>query len=326
MAGKFQMGTILALVLLLMLPASSEAFNRNLSESMIADAISFCPDNLRDYLGAREKLIYKGMNHGDFATGPIDPMSAKRVHDLLVERLKQGRQDDPNVIIAFGTLAFFLSETVSPGPCRTLEALLPELVLYDGTDTIENMEDTILATLEMSKPFHGACDEESIGNAYNIAVNTIVDFWISAYGKAGLDPGELRPVGSQVDHSRKAIYTPEELEAMKKAREAREAAQAALDTEMEGMIKQGIITKEVVDWQRKQQEKKKIAVYLEKYRTQLENLEVEVNGLHRLGTMNSDQVRRMRGLNEEILEIKSRITEFEENPEMALELEKTHSW
>ncbi|MBI9074541.1 MAG: hypothetical protein JEZ02_03945 [Desulfatibacillum sp.] len=326
MVGKFQMGTILALALLLMLPASSGAFNRDLSITMIEDAISFCPENLREYLKAREMLVAKGMKHGDYAPGPIDPMSSKRVYDLLVQRLKQGKLDDPNVIISFGTLAFFLSETVSPGPCRTLDALLPELVLYDGTDFITSPEDSILSTLELSKPYHGACDEESIGNAYNIAVNVIVDFWISAYNAANLDSGELVVVGTQVDHTRRAIYTPEELEGMKRAKEAREIAQAALDLEMAQMIKQGIITKEVLEWKKKQQDKKDIDRYILRYNNKLKALEEEVDEIHRQGTMQPNQVERMRDLNAEIFEVKSRIADLEEDPELAIEREKTNSW
>lgn len=326
MAGKFQMGTILALVFLLMLPAASEAFNRDLSTVMIDDAISFCPDNLREYLDARKALVLKGMKHGDYASGPIDPMSAERVYNLLIERLKQGKADDPNVIIAFGTLAFFLSETVSPGACRTLDALLPEWVLYDGTDPINNVEETILCTLELSKPFHGQCDEESMGDAYNVAVNVIVDFWIAVFNEAGMETGALLPVGSQVDHSRQAIYTPQELEAMRIAKEAREAAQAAYDEEMREMVRNGVITAEVVQWQKEQKEKKKIDQYIEKYRLQLKQLEEESDELRSGGTMDRDEVKRMRALNDEMGEIKSRISEFEDDPNMALEKERNDNW
>ena len=326
MAGMRRCVVIFALIFVFLFPASSHAFNRELYQVMVKDALSFCPKGLKKYLKSRPELIYKGVQYGDLNTGAIDPLAAQRVFDLTVERLKKGEPNNANIFMSYGTMAYFLSETVSPGACRTLDTLLPDVVTYDGHDEVVDAASRVKSLVEESRQFHGVCDAEIVGQAYVAALNVVVDFWISAYSAGGRDPGEVLTAGAQIDHSGKPMLTAEELEAIRLAEEELAAAKAAKDKELAEMAAKGVITKEVLVWKAERKEKREIEKAINKYEMRMEWLKKREKELDSLKVMTTEQMEKSEDVKSEIFEITNRLELFESDPDLAIENERSVAW
>jgi len=326
MPGIFRVGFIFALVVVFMLPRQAEAFNRDLAQSIVIDAIAFCPDNLKSYLENRQKLVMDGLKYGSLNPEPIDTSASVRISDTLSKRISQGRQNEFNVITSFGTLAFFLSETISPGLCRTVHPLLPEVVTYDGPDSINDTLSRVKSLMEESRPFHGSCEPETVGQAYNLAVNTIVDFWVSACIKGGLDTGPALDAGSQINHTQNAVYTPEELTDIKAAEQAEAAALSKRMAELLDLAKKGVKSEELDGWVEEIENKNEVDHWINKYNLDLAYLEKLIDDLRLKKLMDSNDRDKLNDLKARASEVERRLFVFENDPKAALKMEKNKAW
>jgi len=208
---------VLVLILIagfLMFPGSTFAFKSVTRDQIIYDAIEFAPKELQTYL--RDNLIVvRGGAH--FAerhqrrSYSVDPYATETIYRQLVKDLKEGRRDEFNTAHSFGVIACFIAETISPDNYRTPSQFIPDFVSYDGYQEVGHIRSHITSLIENYRiPGRKRMQREVTDLLYNVAVNEIVDYWISAWENGGYQPGMLAGTGKKISHR---IFVPEKKEA-----------------------------------------------------------------------------------------------------------------
>jgi hypothetical protein len=180
----FKMFAILLFVILIFPPGNSFAFKSLTRDQLVYDAIEFCPAELKAYLRSNLATISSGMQH-------------------LIKDLRDGKHDEFNTAHAFGVLACFLAETISPDNYKTPSHLIPEKVEYDGHHPVEtaSVKPHITSLIENYRiPCKKRMKKEITDQLYNIAVNEIVDYWVSAWEAGGYQAGLFASVGEEITH------------------------------------------------------------------------------------------------------------------------------
>jgi hypothetical protein len=202
----FKIFVFLVLAGLILYPGNSFAFKSLTRDQMVYDAIEFCPDELKAYLRHNLATVSAGMHfkerhrHSPYS---IDPYDMESVYQHLIEDLKQGRYDDFNTAHAFGVLACFLAETISPDDYKTPNHLIPENVKYDGFQIVEPVSVKSHITRLITDyriPCRQRMKREITDKLYNVAVNEIVDYWVSAWEASGFQAGVFANVGKEISH------------------------------------------------------------------------------------------------------------------------------
>jgi len=185
-------------------PASSSAFKSITRDQLIYDAIEFCPQELQAYLLDNIDIVSVG-NH--FAerhqrrSYAIDPYRTEVVYNHLVKDLKAGKYDEFNTAHAFGVLACFIAETISPDNYRTPQHLIPDDVSYDGYQEVGEIKSHITSLIKDYRiPCRQKQKKEITELLYNAAVNEIVDYWVSAWDKGGYQAGMFASAGKNISH------------------------------------------------------------------------------------------------------------------------------
>ena len=201
---------ILALLLFvtLIFPAgNSLAFKSLTRDQLVYDAIEFCPAELKAYLRSNLATVSSGMHfkerHRSGINTSIDPYDSELVYHQLIEDLRDGKYNEFNTAHAFGVLACFLAETISPDNFKTPDHLIPEVVRYDGHEQIENasVKSHITNLIENYRiPCRETVKKEITDQLYNKAVNEIVDYWVSAWEAGGYQAGLFASVGDEITH------------------------------------------------------------------------------------------------------------------------------
>ena len=195
------------LFVVLIFPAgNSFAFKSLTRDQLVYDAIEFCPAELKAYLRSNLATVSAGMHfkerhrHGCYS---IDPYDSELVYQHLIKDLRDGKYDEFNTAHAFGVLACFLAETISPDDFKTPSHLIPEMVRYDGHQQIEaaSVKPHITSLVENYRiPCRKKMKKEITEQLYNVAVNEIVDYWVSAWESGGYQAGLFASVGEEITH------------------------------------------------------------------------------------------------------------------------------
>jgi len=185
-------------------PDSSFAFKSVTRDQLIYDAIEFSPAELQAYL--RDNLIdVRGGSH--FAerhrrrSYSVDPDDTQIIYKQLIQDLKARSYDDFNTPHAFGVLACFIAETISPDNYRTPSQMIPDDVSYDGYQEIGDVKSNITVLIENYRiPYRRRMEKDITDQLYKVAVNEIVDYWVSAWEASGHQTGRFADTGKKINH------------------------------------------------------------------------------------------------------------------------------
>jgi hypothetical protein len=188
----------------LFFPDSSFAFKSVTRDQLIYDAIEFSPAELQAYL--RDNLIdVRGGSH--FAerhrrrSYSVDPDDTQIIYKQLIQDLKARSYDDFNTPHAFGVLACFIAETISPDNYRTPSQMIPDDVSYDGYQEIGDVKSNITVLIENYRiPYRRRMEKDITDQLYKVAVNEIVDYWVSAWEASGHQTGRFADTGKKINH------------------------------------------------------------------------------------------------------------------------------
>jgi hypothetical protein len=193
-------------VVLIFPTGNSFAFKSLTRDQLVYDAIEFCPAELKAYLLDNLATVSSGMHfkerhrHGSYL---IDPYDTELIYHHLVKDLKEGKYDEFNTAHAFGVLACFLAETISPDDFKTPNHFIPAKVQYNGHEQIEaaSVKPHITRLIQNYRiPCRKRMKKEITDQLYNVAVNEIVDYWVSAWEAGGYQAGLFASVGEEITH------------------------------------------------------------------------------------------------------------------------------
>ena len=202
----FRLFAVLLIVVFVVPAGNSFAFKSLTRDQLVYDAIEFCPAELKAYLRSNLATVSSGMHfkerhrHGSYS---IDPYDSEIVYQQLVEDLRDGKYDEFNTAHGFGVLACFLAETISPDDFKTPNHLIPEKVQYDGHQQVDpaSVKPHITGLIENYRlPCKKRMKKEITDKLYNVAVNEIVDYWVSAWEAGGFQAGLFASVGEEITH------------------------------------------------------------------------------------------------------------------------------
>jgi hypothetical protein len=192
------------LVGVLIYPASSFAFKSITRDQIIYDAIEFCPKELQAYLRHNIAIVSAGNHFADRhqrRSYSIDPYKTEIIYNHLVKDLQEGRYDEFNTAHAFGVIASFIAETISPDNFKTPQHLIPQDVNYDGYQEVGDIKSHITSLIKNYRiPCRGKMTKEITELLYNVAVNEIADYWISAWQEGGYQTGMFASAGKKISH------------------------------------------------------------------------------------------------------------------------------
>ncbi|MEJ2219313.1 MAG: hypothetical protein P8X80_00705 [Desulfobacterales bacterium] len=204
---SFKIFVLILLVAFVFPTGNSFAFKSLTRDQLIYDAIEFCPAELKEYLRSNLATVSTGMHykerHHRGINSLIDPYDTELIYQHLIKDLKEGKYDEFNTAHAFGVLGCFLAETISPDDYKTPEHLIPETVQYDGYQQIEpaSVKPHITSLIENYRiPCQNRMEKQVTDQLYNVALNEIVDYWVSAWESGGNQAGMFASVGEEITH------------------------------------------------------------------------------------------------------------------------------
>jgi hypothetical protein len=185
-------------------PCSSFAFKSITRDQLIYDAIEFCPSELQKYLLENIHSVSAGNHFAEIhkrRSYSIDPYETEAIYNHLIDDLKAGKINEYNTAHAFGVMACFIAETISPDNFKTPQHLIPDDVKYDGFQEVGDVKSHITGLIKNYRiPCLHAWDKDVTEILYNVAVNEIVDYWTSAWEKGGFQVGTYASSGEKISH------------------------------------------------------------------------------------------------------------------------------
>jgi hypothetical protein len=198
------------LLVVLLVPDISFAFNERVRCQAFKDAISLCPRDLKFYLTTNFEAAHEGIHFADRNRqwrSSIRPQDGEALYGRIVKDLREGRLDDYNTAHRFGVLACLIAETISPGNYFSLEKLIPDKVVYDGFQEVVNVNAGMSGLVtKYRNPYQDNMTKETNDFLYNAAVNQIVDYWTSAWRAGGKDTGPFTRRGMQIAHKEDVLF------------------------------------------------------------------------------------------------------------------------
>jgi hypothetical protein len=198
------------LLVVLLVPDVSFAFNARVRCQAFKDAISLCPRDLKFYLTTNFEAAHEGIHFADRNSrwrSSIRPQDGEALYVHIVKDLREGRLDDYNTAHRFGVLACLIAETISPGNYFSLEKLIPDKVVYDGFQEIVNVNASISGLVtNYRNPYQYNMTKATTDFLYNAAVNQMVDYWTSAWRVGGKDTGLFTRRGTQIAHKEEVLF------------------------------------------------------------------------------------------------------------------------
>lgn len=197
------------LLVVLLIPASPAlAFKRNIRCQIIRDAIMFAPTNLQDYLVNNFEAVHKGIHHVDThdkRLGSLNPYAAKEIYHSMIDSINKDKLCTYNTAHRFGVMAGYLAETVNPVEHKKLRDLIPGQVLFDGYHEVNDIHHSLSRIIrDYRNPYYGQQRREVTDFLYVVAVNEIVDHWISAWLTGDQEIGEEKLAGYDIQRVRQA--------------------------------------------------------------------------------------------------------------------------
>ncbi len=185
-------------------PDSSFAFKSITRDQLIYDAIEFSPEGLQRYLRDNLAVVSAGNHFAErhqTRSYSVDPYDTEIIYKQLVKDLKRNKLDEFNTAHAFGVIACFIAETISPDNYRTPSHLIPPDVSYDGHQEIGDVKSHISSLIANYRiPYRKKMKKENTELLYNVAVNEIVDYWVSAWEGSGHQAGRFASAGKTISH------------------------------------------------------------------------------------------------------------------------------
>ncbi|MFP4476911.1 MAG: hypothetical protein ACLFOY_15230 [Desulfatibacillaceae bacterium] len=200
MSIKGLLAAFCAASVIFLIAAPCPGFNVETRDALVVDAIEFCPQELRMYLLGQREAVKSGMFFSDTADLKVNPKNIPELYQTLIERIESDRLDEYNTATLFGVLANHIAETVYPGHQNSSQNLAPDIVSYDGYHPVEDPDIKSYAIMKSYEHFHGSRTPEVSDRMYEISVNLIVDFWMSAWAAAGMSIDDALPFGEEVAH------------------------------------------------------------------------------------------------------------------------------
>lgn len=201
---------VLFVFIMIFFPDMSFAFNNETRCQILKDAINFSPKYLRSYLTVNFTAVHEGIHFADRnkeTASSIRPQDSKKLYDRIVKDLRQGKVNDFHMPNRFGLLACFIAETIYSDKFIDRVSLIPKKVVYDGFHEVSNVDASLSSLIvKYRNPYGHSRDKQVTDYLYNVAVNQIVDHWISAWQKGGKKPGLLTSRGSMISHENTVIY------------------------------------------------------------------------------------------------------------------------
>lgn len=202
--------SVLVLVfVMILLPEISLAFNDETRCQMLKDAISLCPTHLKAHLSTNFSAVHQGVHFVDRnkqARHSIRIEDIKLCRDRIIQGLRQGNINDFDINHRFGLLACFVAETISPDNFKESTTLVPKKVVYDGYHRVVKVDENISRLVEKyRKPYRHSRNRQVTDYLYNVALNEIVDHWVSVWQAGGRDPGLLIARGTKISHESSVI-------------------------------------------------------------------------------------------------------------------------
>ncbi len=185
---------------------SALAFRRDVRCQIVRDAVEFAPKGLQNYLVEHFENIHNGIHHIDLVGHKkIKPYDAKKIYQALLNNIKKGNTTNYNTTQRFGVLAGYLAETVSPSQFRGTRDLIPGWVAYDGFHRTDNIHQSISRIIrDYRNPYLGQNQRKITDFLYSVAVNEIVDHWVTLWEAGGQATGELKIAGADIKRTREA--------------------------------------------------------------------------------------------------------------------------
>jgi hypothetical protein len=187
---SFKIFVLILLVAFVFPTGNSFAFKSLTRDQLIYDAIEFCPAELKEYLRSNLATVSTGMHYKERHHRGINSLIDPYDTELIYQH-------------AFGVLGCFLAETISPDDYKTPEHLIPETVQYDGYQQIEpaSVKPHITSLIENYRiPCQNRMEKQVTDQLYNVALNEIVDYWVSAWESGGNQAGMFASVGEEITH------------------------------------------------------------------------------------------------------------------------------
>lgn len=196
--------------IMIFFPDISFAFNNETRCQILKDAISFSPKYLRSYLTVNFTAVHEGIHFVDRnqkAASSIQLQDSKKLYDKIVQDLRKGKVDDFRMPNRFGLLACFIAETIYSDKFIARTSLIPKKVVYDGFHEVSDVDASLSNLIVKYRNRYGHSRDKRVTDyLYNVAVNQIVDHWVSAWQKGGKKPGLLTRRGSKISHENIVIY------------------------------------------------------------------------------------------------------------------------
>ena len=200
----FKILVICLLFGVLFFPDSSFAFKSITRNQLIYDAIDFSPTELQAYLRDHILIVTSGSHFAERhrrRSYTVDPYATETIYKQLVEDLNAGKYDEFNTAHAFGVIACFIAETISPDNHKTAQHLIPYEVSFDGYHEVEDVKSNINGLIaDYRIPGRHRMSKEVTEVLYNAAVNEIVDYWVTAWVSSGHQAGQFAATGKTISH------------------------------------------------------------------------------------------------------------------------------
>lgn len=201
---------------------SAYSWENTVHEQMVKDAIALCPKELRLFLkqnidmvifGSQEPIIalssptsyaygYRNSYYIPEEEKGTAPNEVKEIALSVIDLLSKRSSEEGLIARRMGLICSYASDSIQPkryigvAPNYPLDYLVEEkrlTIIYNGHHAIDDFS-LDLKRLAKSTWDKDLTDEEY----YNLAVNFIVDAWVTIWEKSGLPPGEMIAEGSQI--------------------------------------------------------------------------------------------------------------------------------
>jgi hypothetical protein len=185
----FNILVFMLIVGFLIFPDSSFAFKSVTRTQIIYDAIEFSPVELQTYLRNNIATVFAGIHFAERhqrRSYSVDPYDTETIFRHLIKDLKEGKYDE-----AFGVIACFLAETISPDNYKTPSHFIPDDVSYDGYQKVGDVKSHITSLIENYRiPGRKRMQKEVTELLYHVAVNE----------KGGYQTGMFASTGKKISH------------------------------------------------------------------------------------------------------------------------------
>jgi hypothetical protein len=221
MAMKVKVVLVFIITIFIFTP-TAYSWDNSVHEQMVKDAIALCPKELRLFLKQHINMVIYGSQEPIIAlTSPTSyaygyrnsyyipdeekgtaPNEVKVIALSVIDLLSKGSPEADLIARRMGLICSYASDSIQPkryigvAPNYPLDYLVEEKrlsIIYDGHSAVDDF------SLDLKRLAKGVWDKDfSDEQYYNLAVNYIVDVWVTIWEKGGLPPGEMIVIGSQI--------------------------------------------------------------------------------------------------------------------------------